>query len=121
MRNSQQYWKALNLIPKDSHGLIRLTDYGRRVARHEISQTEFSAITMMTLRLPNPNIQNEAICEKWKNSGIVLYPLKLIMAICRETGYLTSRELRSVVIPLSGNPATTVQDYANFIQWYRTG
>jgi len=62
MRNSGQYWKSLNLIPRDSHGLIKLTDYGRKVARREISQTEFSAITVMTLRLPNPSIQTTNIC-----------------------------------------------------------
>lgn len=121
MRNSQQYWKSLNLIPKKTHGVIQLTDYGRRVARHEISQTEFSAITIMTHRLPNPNIQQESICRQWIEAGITLYPLKLILSIARKTGFLTSKELCSVIIPLSCSPQATIQDYVNFIGWYRSG
>ena len=121
MRNSQQYWKSLNLIPQNIHGTITLTDYGRKVARHEISQTEFAAITVMTHQLPNKNIQPENVCAQWRQAGIVLYPLKLILAISRETGYLTAKELRTIIIPLSAYPYCTVQDYVNFIKWYRSG
>ena len=121
MRNSQQYWKSLNLIPKNTHGLIELTDYGRKVARHEISQTEFSAITIMTHQLPNVNIQSEAVCEQWKKAGILIKPLQLILSITRETEYLTVKELRTIVIPLSGTNEAKLQDYVNFIGWYRLG
>ncbi len=121
MRNSQQYWKSLNLIPKNTHGLIELTDYGRKVARHEVSQTEFSAITIMTHQLPNVNIQSEAVCEQWKKAGILIKPLQLILSITRETEYLTVKELRTIVIPLSGTNEAKLQDYVNFIGWYRSG
>jgi hypothetical protein len=121
MRNSQQYWKSLNLIPHNSRRTITLTDYGRKVARHEISQTEFAAITVMTHQLPNKNIQSESVCAQWRQAGIVLYPLKLILAISHETGYLTSKELRTIIIPLSAYPNCTVKDYVNFIKWYRSG
>lgn len=121
MRNSGQYWKSLNLIPRDSHGLIKLTDYGRKVARREISQTEFSAITVMTLRLPNPSIQTTNICKQWEKAGLILYPLRLILSVIQETGYLTARELRDIIIPLSGIPKATVRDYVNFVHWYRDG
>lgn len=121
MRNSQQYWKSLNLIPKSTHGLIELTDYGRRVANREISQTEFSAITIMTHQLPNANIQSDEVCRLWTEAGIVLKPLKLILSIVRRTVYLTTKELRSIVIPLSGTPSAQLQDYVNFIEWYRSG
>lgn len=121
IRNSGQYWRALNLIPKESRGTIRLTDYGRKVASHEISQTEFSALTIMTLRLPNAQIQSDAVCEQWRSSGISIYPLKLILSICREAGYLTPDELCKIVIPLSANPACTIADYAGFLERYRKG
>lgn len=121
MRNSQQYWKSLNLIPKDTHGLIQLTDFGRKVARREISQTEFSAVTVMTLQLPNANIQSDETCRQWEKAGILLKPLKLILSIVRELEYITLRELRTIVIPLSGTPNATLQDYVNFINWYRAG
>lgn len=121
MRNSQQYWKSLNLIPKNTHGMIELTDFGRKVANHEISQTEFSAAIVMTHQLPNSNIQSEEVCKKWEKAGIELKPLKLILSIVQETTYLTVDELITIVIPLSGNPQTTIQDYVNFIHWYRAG
>ena len=123
MRNSGQYWKALNLIPSDEvkGGNIRLTDFGRKVARHEISQTEFSATTIMTLCLPNPYIENKDIIDKWKQNGILLYPLKLILSICQRLGYMTSFELRKIVIPLSCNPSCKLEDYVNFVSWYREG
>lgn len=121
MRNSQQYWKSLGLIPKDARGLIQLTDFGRKVARREISQTEFSAVTVMTLQLPNANIQSEETCRQWKEAGVGIKPLKLILSVVRATGYITLWELCSVVIPLSGTPQATVQDYVNFVNWYRAG
>lgn len=121
IRNSGQYWKALNLIPKESHGIIELTDFGRKVAHHDISQTEFSAITVLTLKLPNPAIQSQAVCEKWKQNGIVIYPLKLILSICKETEYITPEELMNVIIPLSADKNSTLQDYVNFTLQYREG
>ena len=121
MRNSQQYWKSLNLIPRNTHGVIELTDFGRKVAHHEISQTEFSAAIVMTHQLPNANIQSEEMCKKWEDAGIVIKPLKLILRIAQETTYLTVDELKTIIIPLSGNPQTTIQDYVNFIHWYRAG
>lgn len=121
MRNSQQYWKSLSLIPKNTHGLIELTDFGRKVARHEISQTEFSAITIMTHQLPNVNIQSEEVCRQWEKAGILIKPLRLILSIIKEVKYLTVNELRTIVIPLSGANEAKLQDYVNFIGWYRSG
>lgn len=121
MRNSQQYWKALGLIPSDAHGTIQLTDYGRKVARREISQTEFSAVTVMTHQLPNPAIQKASECALWQQHGIHLYPLKLILFLCKEVGYITTKELREIIIPLSACRDVTMADYVNFVQWHRDG
>lgn len=52
IRNSGQYWKAVGLIPDNSRGLIRLTDFGRRVAEHDISQTEFQLLQFRHLNFP---------------------------------------------------------------------
>ena len=99
IRNSGQYWRAVNLIaPGSRSGKIELTDFGRKVADRDISQTEFAAITVQTFRLPNPQIQSQDECEEWLKHGIVLYPLKLILEIgCellkRGEGYLTTEEL----------------------------
>ena len=125
IRNSGQYWKALNLIPANSRGVIQLTDFGRRVADRDISQTEFAAITVQTFRLPNPQVQTERECEEWLEHGLVLYPLKLLLEIelellARNAGYITTEELIRIIIPLSGCRAE-LQDYINFILWYREG
>lgn len=121
IRNSGQYWKALGLIPPDSRGLITLTDFGRKIARHEISQTEFAAVTIMTLKLPNHNIQSEDICRKWENAGLVVYPLKLILSVCRITGRLTNEELCRIIIPLSGVRGVTPELCADYVRGFRDG
>lgn len=124
IRNSGQYWRALNLIPPgDRSGKIELTDFGRKVADREISQTEFATITVETFRLPNPQVQSTAECEEWLNHGIILRPLKLLLEIELELfahgeGYITTEELVKIIIPLSGCKAE-LQDYINFILWYR--
>ena len=125
IRNSSQYWRAVGLIPSDSHGVIRLTEFGQKVADREISQTEFAAITIQTLRLPNPHIQSEAECQQWFNAGIIIHPLKLLLMILCELAkldpaqsYITPNELVKIVIPLSGSKAS-LQDYVNFLLWYR--
>lgn len=126
IRNSGQYWRALNLVvPGGRSGKIELTDFGRRVADRDISQTEFAAITVQTFRLPNPQVQSSEECELWLKHGLIIYPLKLILEIVCELlkhgeGYLTTEELVKIVIPLSGCHAE-LQDYVNFIRWYREG
>lgn len=121
MRNSQQYWKALQLIPKETHGIIHLTEFGRMVANHDISQTEFSAATVITLTLPNENIQEANICKKWYEQGIRLRPLHLILSICRITSYITSEELVKIIIPLSAYPTLSIDDFVFYIHKFREG
>ena len=125
IRNSGQYWRAVGLIPNDRSGRIQLTEFGQKVADREISQTEFAAITIQTFRLPNPSIQSETECQQWLNSGIVIHPLKLLLEILLELSkidshqrYITPDELVKVIVPLSSCKAE-VQDYVNFLIWYR--
>lgn len=128
IRNSGQYWRAVGLIPPaDRSGIIQLTDFGRRVAEHDISQAEFAAITVQTFKLPNQNVQSPEECKKWLNKGLVIYPLRLILSIlCRlheindNQSYITAEELIRIVIPLSGCEVG-IEDYVNFIIWFRAG
>ena len=126
IRNSGQYWRAVGLLaPGERSGKIRLTDFGRRVAEHEISQTEFAAITVQTYKLPNPQVQGEGECRQWSEHGLTLYPLKLLLEIIvalQQTGqgYITTEELVKIIIPLSGCRAE-LRDYVNFILWFRAG
>lgn len=129
IRNSGQYWKALNLIPaNNTRGLITLTDFGRKVANHEISQTEFSAISIMNFKLPNPSIQSAEECKQWKDAGIEIYPLRLILEIVRKLGggnalsadaFISVEELIRIVIPLSGTANRKIDDYVTYIKAYR--
>lgn len=137
IRNSGQYWKAVGLIPVNpsKKGLIELTPFGRLVAEQRITQTEFAAATIMTMQLPNPAIQDSATCKLWSENHLHLYPLKLILSIARElrssnllsddytetNAFITPFELYSIIIPLSGMPQTTVNDYVNAIRSYRDG
>ena len=128
IRNSGQYWRALGLIPKEAHGgVIELTDFGRKVADRQISQTEFAAVTIKTLTLPNPAVQSDEECRLWREHGLQLKPLLLLLRILRELdkeagpGYLTRDELLSIIIPLSGTVGVEVADYVAFINAYRDG
>jgi hypothetical protein len=126
IRNSGQYWQAVGLISDSDHsGKIHLTDFGRRVADHDISQTEFAAITVQTFKLPNAQIQDPDECRMWIDNRIVIYPLRLLLSILRklhnmEQGFITTEELIRIIIPLSGGKAE-VADYVNFILWFRAG
>lgn len=125
IRNSGKYWKAVGLLD-DTRGKIRLTDFGRSVADHNVSQTEFAAITIQTFKLPNVQTQSLDECNKWLDNGLIIYPLRLILSILREimsreqSNYITTEELIKIIIPLSSCKAE-IEDYANFISWYRNG
>jgi len=128
IRNSGQYWKALNLIPSNTRGEIELTEFGRKVANRQISQTEFSAIIVKTFTLPNPAIQSKEECDLWLRHGLRIHPLHIILSILmrlyekdRESAYLTILELTEIVIPLSGCGSASIDDYVSFIELYRLG
>lgn len=130
IRNSGQYWRALNLIPAQRGGLIQLTDFGRKVANHTISQTEFSALSIINFKLPNPSIQLPEECRLWENANLKLYPLKLILSIVHTLGngiflspdaFITTEELVKIIIPLSGTPNRNVNSYVDYIKAYRNG
>lgn len=129
IRNSGQYWKALNLIPSDrTGGRITLTDFGRKVANHTISQTEFSAQTIISFKLPNRAIQSPQEISQWNNAGLEIRPLKLILsivsklwAIDHSKGYITTNELVKIVIPLSGTANRPIGDFVLSIIQYRSG
>lgn len=124
IRNSGQYWRAVGLIPPgDRGGQIKLTEFGRKVADRDISQTEFSTITVQTFKLPNEHIQSRDECLLWESKSIIIYPLRIILSVLLEldkngSGYLTTEELTKIIIPLSACHAT-IEDYSNFIRWYR--
>lgn len=126
IRNSGQYWRALGLIPSAEHGgMISLTPFGRQVADRKISQTEFAAITVQTLTLPNPAVMSQEECSAWRTAGLEFKPLLLLLQILRrldaetERGYLTKQELLRIIVPLSGTPGVSLNDYVRFVLAFR--
>lgn len=126
IRNSGQYWKALNLIPAErTGGIITLTKFGKDVANHIISQTEFSAQTIISFTLPNKAMDvNE--CRSWETAGLRLHPLKLILSIIyrlsiydQTQAFVTPLELAKIIIPLSGVVGQPLQIYVDCIKLYR--
>lgn len=133
IRNSGQYWKALGLIPSQTHnGVIALTPFGRAVAERRVSQSEFAALTISTLTLPNPNIHSPEYCSLWKNCGLTIKPLRLILSVVNTLGQsgisdslgsqarITSGELSKIVIPLAGE-SVSPRVIAKYLLAYREG
>lgn len=125
IRNSGQYWKALDLMV-DARGRIRLTPFGRKVADRKITKIEFATTTVKTLELPNLRIGMHP--EQWEKSGLQIKPLELILSILaeleqnkgKEQAYITPFELVKIVIPLSGGEAS-IKDHSQAIILHRQG
>lgn len=120
MRNSGQYWKATNLIVPRQDGIIELTDLGRHIANRTISQSEFSSIVIQTFTLPNKRTMDSETVTLWQKHGINIFPLRILLQLARDVGYITPEEIYRIVVPLSGVLAER-EDYANFVKWYRDG
>lgn len=125
VRNSGQYWKALNLLDNTRGGIL-LTEYGRRVADGNITPTEFAVTVVKSLELPNRLIENNETIQNWGNLRIK--PLELILNILSalqasfalDEAFLTNRELTAIVIPLAGENSS-IEKYVEAISQYRAG
>lgn len=127
VRNSGQYWKGTGLL-KSSRGEIELTDLGRSVASGAVTQSEFASIMIQQTILPNPNTYSNEEINKWKDVGLEIKPLMLILQITdklgmdygKEQAYITPQELMEITIPLSGAFADIITHVDNLYQ-YRMG
>lgn len=125
IRNSGQYWKALNLM-RDSHGEILLTDFGRKVSDGLITTSEFASTIVKTFELPHTNFADEV--KEWGEADLKIKPLELIVQILvglfdkygEEESYVTPNELIRIIIPLAGNKAS-VEKHIEAISKYRRG
>ncbi len=122
-RNSDRYWKAVGLLNPESR-TIELTQFGKKVAEGQITQTEFAITVIKTLTLPNTNIESDL--TEWRKAKLEIKPLELILEIITslhktfgETqAYLTPFELQKIIIPLAGDKAK-MQDYLEAIEAFR--
>ena len=124
IRNSGQYWRALGLIPSNRGGFIELTEFGRKVADGDISQSQFAAFTIRSFKLPNPYTASPEERKKWRSANLEISPLTLILSIVRflhreGCGWLTANELAKIVIPLAGTGEKDIKLYADHILDFR--
>jgi HNH endonuclease len=108
-RNSKQYWTGTGLLVP-IRGIIKFTSLGHKVAEGGVTQGEFAAIMVQQTVLPNPATYTETELKKWRDAGLEIRPLELILQILEALGetsdlsdvFLTPDELIKVVIPLAG-------------------
>ncbi len=112
IRNSGQYWKGTGLL-KPMGGIIQLTPLGKKIAVGTITQSEFAAIMIQQMVLPNPWTYSEEDKKKWADAGLSIRPLALILEVIDrlsegdgKSRYLTPGELARVVVPLAGQKET---------------
>jgi len=125
IRRQGRYWKALGLLEK-TDPRIKLTDFGKRVARGGITKDEFAATTIKTLSLPNRRLEEDT--SDWDNAGLEIKPLELILNIASElcakygaeSSYITKEELIQIVIPLAGENSR-IERHVKAINAYRRG
>lgn len=123
IRNSGQYWKGLGLM-RPKHGTLELTEFGKKVADGLITRSQFAAIVIRNLTLPNRIIQGN--WQEWENAGLKIKPLCLIMEVLaelrrkkEEQAYITPFELFSIIIPLAGIKDLPAKIYADALIEYR--
>ena len=88
IRNSGQYWKALDVLEGTSKG-IELTEFGKKVADGDITPTEFATTVIKTLELPNRRIDNKS--DEW--GKLKIKPLQLIIDILAKLTSIAGEEM----------------------------
>lgn len=124
LRNSKQYWTALGLL-EDSIN-ITLTPFGKRIAEGLVTSSEFAAIVVKTLELPNRNLEYDI--SDWTRAELNIKPLELILNILEKLkdnygasfSYITANELIKIVIPLAGAKAS-IDTHATALSENRNG
>ena len=127
-RNSGQYWRGTGLVDHDSRGIIRLTAFGHDVASGQITNDDFAALMVRNTILPNLLTYNNAEIQKWKDVGLQIKPLELILAVMDRLGrdygnsqaFLRPVELIRVLIPLAGE-RVSIGSCAQAIYEFRSG
>lgn len=124
MRNSGQYWSALNLIPQGSRGgIIRITDFGAEVATGVIDQGDFAALTIATFELPNRATYSPQEITDWQSHALKIHPLRLLLEVMQglfmmDEGWLTPEETARVLLPMAADKKTA-EEIVPYILRYR--
>ncbi len=123
VRNSGQYWKALDLMAESRQG-IELTPFGQSVADGRVTPVEFATTVINRLTLPNRRIDRDA--QDW--GGLRIKPLQLILEILAALNEaegatqacITPRELIKLTIPLAGENAS-IAKHVQAVLLFRDG
>lgn len=127
MRNSGQYWRLFGLIPNISTGgVITLTPLAQSIAQGSVSQADFAASMIVSVKLPNPVSYTKAQIWQWQQHDLIIHPFKLILKILRELASLdhahaslTVDELARVVVPMAADRSQTPKSMATYVLRYR--
>lgn len=127
IRNSGQYWRLFGLIPTEStKGIITLTPLARKIASGSVSQLDFATSMLLSVKLPNEASYSLLERKKWKSSGLVIHPFKLILSVIREISlldseqaWLSAEELAKVIVPMAGDRYQSPSNIARYVLRYR--
>ena len=130
IENSGTYWKALGVYNGNSP-TVSLTNLGKKLASGEMNQNDFGIEITQTLTLPNKNLPNQYDSFEWNVHSLQVLPLMLIIKIMasllndyskdQKHGYLTSNELKNIVIPIAADTPHDLGKYAEAIYKFRVG
>lgn len=128
IENSGQYWKALGFMNELRHGIIDVSDFGKRIIENNMSDEDILRWEIENFKIPNELIENTQISALYRSHNIEIYPLKLIFRVLSGLKrhyqspiqwYLTVKELKSIIIPLSVNANIPIRAYIEHIGHFR--
>lgn len=128
IETSGPYWKALGLINSTTDGTLDVSELGKLIIENNLSDEEFIKWEINNFKLPNENIENQATIDLYKEHNITIYPIKLLFQVLsglRELSssaaewYITTDELKSIIIPLSVNSNIDISTYVKNLIEYR--
>jgi len=128
IENSGQYWKALRLINDTNNGTLNISDFGKRIIEKNLSDEDILKWEIENFKIPNELIESPTIIDLYRLNNIEIYPFKLIFRVLFALKthykspvqwYLTEKELKSIIIPLSVNSNIPISIYVEHINNFR--
>jgi hypothetical protein len=126
IRRQGRYWSGTGVLARSRTGLT-LTDLGRNLADGTVTSDDFISDFIVQHTIPNEFIENEEIINQYRNHGISIKPLVIIvetlgeLSKIQDQGFLLPEEVIKILVPLSVLDATLKSaDYAKAVMQYRT-
>lgn len=107
IRRQGRYWFGTGVLDRGPSKKLQLTGLGKHLADGRMTVDEFVTNLIFWHRLPNEYVENNATVELWRDKGLTIYPLLIIMKVLRHLSgsvnqcYLTPDEVERILVPLS--------------------